>query len=344
MARRGDAAGPTAGAPDLHGAAGASGGAAAQPALLDKRAPRVKIRTDATAADRAMSAPGRPKREYRSAQHEGSPVSEKINTGVDKTLNILEFVAQHARPASLAEIAKGVGMPKTTAHRILEILAARDYVEWHPDQEKFTLGLKALEIGVSGLIGLDIVDVAIPYLQELSASVGETSFLGVYNNGDIVYLYKAEGTGSIQTTARLGSRRPAYCTALGKVILANLPLEEVDRVLEKKLIRFTGRTVVDRVKLYEEFARARSTGVAIDDEGIEVGLYCLAVPIYNFTGAVVGAISISGPTGRMREHWDRMVDALQGAGEMISRRLGYVRAMRGRTAVAAGVPGPARDA
>ena len=344
MARRGDAAGPTAGAPDLHGAAGARGGAAAQPGLLDKRAPRVKIRTDATAADRAMSAPGRPKREYRSAQHEGSPVSEKINTGVDKTLNILEFVAQHARPASLAEIAKGVGMPKTTAHRILEILAARDYVEWHPDQEKFTLGLKALEIGVSGLIGLDIVDVAIPYLQELSASVGETSFLGVYNNGDIVYLYKAEGTGSIQTTARLGSRRPAYCTALGKVILANLPLEEVDRVLEKKLIRFTGRTVVDRVKLYEEFARARSTGVAIDDEGIEVGLYCLAVPIYNFTGAVVGAISISGPTGRMREHWDRMVDALQGAGEMISRRLGYVRAMRGRTAVAAGVPGPARDA
>ena len=262
-------------------------------------------------------------------------MTEKINTGVDKTLNILEFVAQHGRPASLAEVAKGVGMPKTTAHRILEILAARDYVEWHADSEKFTLGLKALEIGVSGLTGLDIVDVAIPYLQELSASVGETSFLGVYNNGDIVYLYKAEGTGSIQTTARLGSRRPAYCTALGKVILANLPLEETDRVLEKKLIRFTGRTVVDRVKLYEEFAKARSSGYAIDDEGIEVGLYCLAVPIYNYTGSVVGAISISGPSTRMLEQWDRMIDALKGAGDMISRRLGYVRAMRSRATHAA---------
>jgi len=262
-------------------------------------------------------------------------MTEKINTGVDKTLNILEFVAQQGRPASLAEVAKGVGMPKTTAHRILEILAVRGYVEWHADNEKFTLGLKALEVGVSGLTGLDIVDVAIPYLQELSATVGETSFLGVYNNGDIVYLYKAEGTGSIQTTARLGSRRPAYCTALGKVILANLPVEDADRVLDRKLIRFTERTVIDRVKLYEEFAKTRSTGYAIDDEGIEVGLYCLAVPIYNFTGSVVGAISISGPTGRMLEQWDRMIDALKGAGEMISRRLGYVRTKRGKAPLAA---------
>lgn len=257
-------------------------------------------------------------------------MTEKINTGVDRTLNILEFVARHGRPVSLAEVAKGVDMPKTTAHRILEILAGRDYVEWHADSEKFTLGLKALEVGVSGLVGLDIVDVAIPYLQELSAAVGETSFLAVYNNGDVVYLYKAEGTGSIQTTARLGSRRPAYCTALGKVILANLPVEDADRVLDKKLIRFTERTVVDRVKLYEEFAKTRSTGYAIDDEGIEVGLYCLAVPIYNYTGSVVGAISISGPTARMLEQWDRMIDALKGAGDMISRRLGYVRTMRGR--------------
>jgi DNA-binding IclR family transcriptional regulator len=259
-----------------------------------------------------------------------APMSEKINTGVDKTLNILELVAQNAKGLSLAEIAKGVGMPKTTAHRILEILAARDYVEWNPDSEKYTLGLKALEIGVSGLIGQDIVDVAIPYLQELSAVVGETSFLGVYNNGDVVYLYKAEGTGSIQTTARLGSRRPAYCTALGKCILANLPIEEADRVLEKKLTRFTERTVVDRVKLYEEFAKARSNGYAVDDEGIEYGLYCLAVPIYNFTGAVVGAISISGPSKRMLEQWDKMIDTLKNAGEMISKRLGYVKSMRSK--------------
>ncbi len=257
-------------------------------------------------------------------------MTAKINTGVDKTLNILELVARNAQGSTLVEIARGVGMPKTTAYRILEILAAREYVEWDADSQKYTLGLKALEIGVSGLVGQDIVEVAIPYLQELSSVTGETSFLGVYNNGDIVYLYKAEGTGSIQTTAQLGSRRPAYCTALGKVILANLPVEDADRVLKKKLTRFTAGTVVDRVRLYEEFAEARSSGYAIDDGGIEVGLYCLAVPVYNYTGAVIGAISISGPSPRMLEQRDRMVDALTNAGDIISRRLGYVKSMRSR--------------
>jgi len=267
------------------------------------------------------------KRPIRSAKR---PKSEKVNTGVDKTLNLLEFVARAAKGLSLADIAKGVGMPKTTAHRILEILAGRDYVEWNHDTERYTLGLKALEIGVSALVGLDIVDVAIPYLQELSAVTGETSFLGVYNSGDVVYLYKAEGTASIQTTARLGSRRPAYCTALGKAILANLAVEETNRVLAKKLARFTERTVVDRVKLAEEFARARRDGYAVDDEGIEYGLYCVAVPIYDFSGAVVGAISVSGPAGRMLERRERTLEALRGAGDTISRRLGYVKAMRAK--------------
>jgi DNA-binding IclR family transcriptional regulator len=255
---------------------------------------------------------------------------DRINTGVDKTLNILEFVAQSGRNLSLSEIARGVGLPKTTAHRILEILTARGYVDWHTDSERYTLGLKALEIGVSGLAGLDLVTVAIPYLQQLSTDTGETSFLAVYNSGDVVYLYKAEGTGSIQTTARLGSRRPAYCTALGKVILANLPIEETDRVLERGLTRFTERTVIDRVRLYEEFASVRGNGYAIDDEGIEPGLYCLAVAVYDFTGAIVGAISVSGPTPRMLEQRERVTAALKQAGETISRRLGYVKSMRSK--------------
>ncbi len=122
--------------------------------------------------------------------------------------------------------------------------------------------------------------------------VGETSFLAVYNAGDVVYLYKAEGTSSIQTTARLGSRRPAYCTALGKVILANLSIEETDRVFEKKLTKFTEKTISDRLKLYEEFAHIRSDGYAVDDEGIvwmcsyEVGRFDPLTE--QFTSAQVG--------------------------------------------------------
>ena len=257
-------------------------------------------------------------------------MNEKLNSSIDKTLSILEAIAQNAKGLSLADIVKSVGIPKTTAFRILEILTAREYVSWNQDNEKYSIGIKALEIGISGLVGQDIVDVSIPYLQELSATVGETSFLAVYNAGDVVYLYKAEGTSSIQTTARLGSRRPAYCTALGKVILANLSIEETDRVFEKKLTKFTEKTISDRLKLYEEFAHIRSDGYAVDDEGIEYGLYCLAVPVYNFTGAVIAAISVSGPIKRISENRERIIDELRSVGAVISKRLGYVGAMKQR--------------
>ena len=259
-------------------------------------------------------------------------MSEKVNfnSSVDKTLSVLEAVAQNAKGLSLADIVKLIGIPKTTVFRILEILSAREYVMWNKENERYYIGIKALEIGLSGLIGQDIVDVSIPYLQELSMSAGETSFLAVYNNGDVVYLYKAEGNESIQTTARLGSRRPAYCTALGKVILANQPIEETDRIFDKKLSKLTEKTVVDRVKLYEEFANIRSNGFAVDDEGVEYGLYCLAVPIYNYTGAVIAAISVSGPIKRINEHREKVVEELKNVGATISRRLGFVKAMKMR--------------
>jgi DNA-binding IclR family transcriptional regulator len=257
-------------------------------------------------------------------------MNEKVNSNIDKTLSVLEAISQNAKGLSLADIVKTVGLPKTTTFRILETLAAREYVAWNEDNERYYIGIKALEIGISGLTGLDIVDVSIPYLQQLSMSVGETSFLAVYNNGDVVYLYKAEGTGSIQTTARLGSRRPAYCTALGKVILASQPIEETDRVLEKKRIKFTEKTVIERIRLYEEFAAIRRDGYAIDDEGIEYGLYCLAVPIYNYTGSVIAAISVSGPIKRLSENREVIIDELKNVGAMISKRLGYVKTIKFR--------------
>ena len=255
-------------------------------------------------------------------------MNEKLNSSIDKTLSLLEAISQNARGLSLADIVKSVGIPKTTAFRILEILTAREYVTWNPDNEKYYIGIKALEIGISGLVGQDIVDVSIPYLQELSLADGGTSFLPVYNNGDVVYLYKAEGTSPIQTPARLGSRRPAYCTALGKVILANLPIEETDRIFEKKLAKFTEKTVVDRIRLYEEFADIRTDGYSVDDEGIEYGLYCLAVPVYNYTGGVIAAISVSGPIKRISESREKVIEELKSVGATISRRLGYVKAMK----------------
>jgi DNA-binding IclR family transcriptional regulator len=257
-------------------------------------------------------------------------MAEKLNSSIDKTLSILEFISRNPGSVSLADIVRSVGLPKTTVFRMLGALLAREYVTWDADAEKYSIGLKTLEIGLSGLIGQNVVEISIPYMRELSSAVGETSFLAVYNNGDVVYLYKVEGTQSMVTHCTLGSRRPAYCTALGKAILANLPIEEAERVFEKPLEKLTDKTIVDRVRLLEEFARIRMNGVAVDDEGIDYGLLCLAVPIHDYTGRAVAAISVSGPVQRMNEGRESIVEKLQSVGDQVSRRLGYIKAMKGR--------------
>ena len=201
-------------------------------------------------------------------------MNEKLNSGIDKTLSILEFISRNPEGVSLADVVRSVCIPKTTASRILGVPLAREYVCWDPDSEKYATGLKMLEIGLSGLIGQNIVEIAIPHMQALSSALGETSFLAVYNNGDVVYLYKVEGTRSMVTRCSLGSRRPAYCTGLGKAILANLPPEEAERIFEKPLEKLTDKTIIDRLRLIEEFAAIRMNGYAVDDEGVDHGLYC----------------------------------------------------------------------
>lgn len=256
-------------------------------------------------------------------------MERNLNTSVDRALQLLEVIAKKKGGITLAELAKELQLPKSTAHRLLETLKIREFVEFEPGAEKYTIGIKAVEVGVSGLSNLGIVDVAVHYLWDLAQSTGETSFLAVYNEGEIVYLYKAEGTQSIRTTAQLGSRKPVHCTALGKAILASFSLEEVDRILEiKGMEKFTERTITERHEFHEELSRIRVQGYAIDDEEVELGLTCYAVPVFNYTGRVVGAISMAGPTIRMVENRESFTQKLMESVLQISRRLGYVPNMR----------------
>ncbi|UOF90666.1 IclR family transcriptional regulator [Fodinisporobacter ferrooxydans] len=251
------------------------------------------------------------------------------NTAIDKTLSILEMVASTEEGIALAELAKRLDMPKSTVHRLMETLKSRDYVEYDPANEKYIVGLRAVEIGVSGLMNLESVDVAKPYLSDLALSTGETSFFAVYNNGEIVYLYKTEGTRSIRTTAQLGMRKPVHCTGLGKAILSSFSVEEVDKILNVKgMSKFTERTITSRREFHEELSRVRLNGYAVDREETEIGLTCFAVPIYNYTGRAIGGISIAGPNVRMFENQKAFVQKLKDAALHISRRLGFVPSMR----------------
>jgi IclR family KDG regulon transcriptional repressor len=245
------------------------------------------------------------------------------NSSVERSLVILEFISAVKGPVGVGEIASALDLPKSTTHRLLEVLKYRNFIEQIEESEKYDIGIKAIEVGMSGL--KNWVDIASAYARYISNELGETSFIGVFDNGEIVYVYKAEGTQSVITNAQLGTRKPIHCTALGKAIVSNFSLKEVDQILSVKgMTKYAENTITDRQSYLEELSFVRENGYAIDNEEAEVGLTCIAVPIFSYTGQVRQALSIAGPTPRMLCNKDLVIEHLKEASDNISRRLGYV--------------------
>lgn len=131
---------------------------------------------------------------------------------------------------------------------------------------------------------------------------------------------------SIQANARL----PAYCTGIGKALLAFQPLAEIDAVLARPLAAVTASTIADRVTLYEALADIRLKGYAMDNEENEEGLSCIARPLFNYSDEVVGAISVAGPTPRMLAKMDEVGEALAQVSALVSQRLGHLATKKSR--------------
>lgn len=258
-----------------------------------------------------------------------SEKDSRTSSAVERALTILEFISSRTGPVGVNEIANELSLAKSTTHRLLDMLKSRGFVVQLDTLEKYDIGLKAIEVGMSGLKNWNLVDVASPYIQQLAEDLGETSFLAVHDEGEIVYVYKVEGKQSVITNSQLGTRKPMHCTALGKAMMSSLHLEEVDNILnEKGMKKYTDKTIVDRQIFFEELSKVRERGYAMDDEEVEIGLTCFAAPIFNYTGKAIAGLSVAGPTARMVTNKNKITKQLLEASEFVSRRLGYVPAMR----------------
>jgi IclR family KDG regulon transcriptional repressor len=253
----------------------------------------------------------------------------KSNSTLERALLILESLSLADGKTGVRELAETVQLPKSTTHRILETLVQTGFVEQDTATEKYSIGLKAIEIGMSGLKNIDLVDATIPHLRDLVAVTKQTSFLAVYNEGEIVYIYKAEGTSSVITNANLGTRNPVHCTGLGKAMLAHYSLDNVEKIISQKgLQRYTENTITDRQQFLEELIKIRQSGVALNFEEYDKGLSSLAAPVFNFTGHVVAAISVAGPTHIIYRNQEQISILIKEKSLLISKRLGFVLNMR----------------
>jgi len=244
---------------------------------------------------------------------------------LDKTFSILEILLQHGSSMHMTEISEKLGLYPSTIHRILDTLKHRGYVEQDSHTQKYQLGLKVLELGMAKLHQMDLVREATPYLKELVNQCNETVHLGVLEAGEVLYLAKEESSQTIRMISYVGKRAPLHCTALGKVLLAYLSAEERKKILgEKVLPRLTENTITDKRELEKELSKIREQGFALDKEENEKDVRCVAVPIRNYQGKVVAALSISSPIFRIDKNTqNNLKEALIETSEKISKRLGY---------------------
>jgi len=244
---------------------------------------------------------------------------------LNKSLSILEILLQQGSAMNMTEISKKLDLYPSTTHRILDTLKHWGYVEQEPDNQEYQLGLKVLELGMAKLHQMDLVREATPYLKELVKQCNETVHLGVLEEGEVLYLAKEESSQTIRMISYVGKRAPLHCTALGKVLLAYLPEEEIKKILDKReLPRFTENTITNKRELEKELSKVREQGFALDREENEKDVSCIAAPIRNYQGEVIAALSISSPIFRIdKKVQNNLKEALIETSRKISKRLGY---------------------
>lgn len=245
------------------------------------------------------------------------------NGALDRALAIMELLARGG-PASVAEISRSLAVSRSATYRIVRTLQERGYVEPAAESVRVRLGARAAEVGLAAVAGLDVAAVAPPFLRKLVEATGETAFLGIVDGSEVVYLHKEPSPRPVQMSAQLGSRKPLYCTGLGKAFLSALPEEERARIVGAlDLVGHTARTITDRDRLLDELSRSHRRGYAIDDVEVEEGVGCFAAPVLDHQGRPVGAISIAGPSERVLPHESRFGPVVVATAAQVSARLGH---------------------
>jgi len=198
----------------------------------------------------------------------------------------------------LEDLARLTKLAKPTVYRFLLTLRQLGYVR-KGDGDRWFVTMKLFAIGSRALDHIEIPQVARPLAEQLSNDLGETVHLGVWDDDQALYVLKIESKYNIRMYSRVGKRVPLYCTAMGKILLANMEEEELNvRLKDLKLVPFTPRTIRDKDELVRELERVRQRGYSTDQEEHEEGIICVAAGVRDYSGRTIAALSVSWPKFR----------------------------------------------
>ena len=255
------------------------------------------------------------------------PRAQKERVGVqslERAFGLLEAIAHARQGIGLAELSKKVGLHNSTTFHLVKTMVALGYIRQNRDK-RYRIGRALFALAAGSLDEVELVSLAIPVLEDLTEATGESGHFAVRSGDAIVVIAKTSGSGAFQLTNRAGVTRPAHGTALGKVLLAALTPAQLDRFLQNhELAALTPKTITEPGQLRQEIQEVARTGVAYDDGEFNAEVRCVAVPVHDFTGQVVGALGISGPIWRLSiPVLQKQTALVQAAARRLSAELGH---------------------
>ena len=218
---------------------------------------------------------------------------------VGKALDVLDAVAAYGRPVRFSDLLSGSAYPKATLYRFLQTLTNQGMLAYDDDRGTYTLGIRLVRLAHAAWATSSLAPLARPYLDDLAAETGETIHLAQMDQGQVLYVDKRNAAKPVDMFSSAGKVGPAYCTGVGKAMLAYLDAAALEAAIARQSFhRFTAETLDSPEKLRAELTAIRARGHAFDRQEHEPGIICCAVPILTRHGRVMGALSVTSTTAR----------------------------------------------
>jgi IclR family acetate operon transcriptional repressor len=221
---------------------------------------------------------------------------------LSRALKLLNALSFHAQGLSLSEVAHEVGLPNSTAHRLLTTLQNERFVRFDTERSVWLIGVQAFRVGTAFVRSRDIVTIARPYMRRLMEQSGETVNLAITDRGEVIYLAQVETQKMMRAIAGPGGRAPMHCSGVGKALLAFSTPAGLDKQIQAlDLTRETPHTLTTAADLKRDLAQIQARGYAVDNEENAIGLRCVAAVIFDEHASTLAALSVSGPTARIAD-------------------------------------------
>lgn len=241
---------------------------------------------------------------------------------LERALLILEYLARSQHGATLSQLTRKLGLPKSTSHALLVTFERCGYAVRDEATARYRLGTRVYALANMALSGISLRDQAAPFLYKLMQETGLTVHLAILEQGEAVLIDRVEPAGTPKVATWVGRRMGLHCTALGKALIAYLPEGEVDELVRRQgLLRHNENTIASMRRLRTACEAVQQAGYSIDDEEEEIGIRCIGAPVFNWRQEAIAAISISGTTAQL-ENVPALAAIVKQTALAISRHLG----------------------